>query len=147
MDTDQSKSERDEDWARLINKVYGTTSGLETSLREFATETRSSLAELSSSVAVTAQKIDYVSDLVKPIPVQVAKLEVYVTKLQEQDRSFELGLEEIRDSFTTLGFKVAGIDNGSGKPAFWDGSIIKYVFILASTLVAGLLALAGYKVK
>lgn len=134
-----------ETWDEFTSALTEATRSLEGTLNEHASETRDALSKLDRSVAVTNSKIDAVSEVVKPIPAQIARLETHVDNLHEGDKYHRTQITEVRNQVTDLEIKVATV-TPSVKP-FWESPNFKYLILLAVTIVTGLLALAGYQIK
>jgi len=132
----------------FIEALKESTRSFEVKVDIFAKETRISLAKLDKSVAITSDRINVVSEVVKPLPTQMARLETTVEQIAKNDQEQWVHITKVRGDMRKLEVKMA--ENHprakTSHVSFWDGPNAKLVIMLISTIAIGLLSLAGYQV-
>jgi hypothetical protein len=143
-----------ETYNEFMEALRSTTRGFEDILNKHADETRKSLSALDKSMAVTANRINVIGEIVKPLPTQIARLETTVTQVAKSENEQWTHITKVRGEMRDLSIKMAekannnnrGFRNSERDKSFWDGPNAKLVILLITTIAIGLLSLAGYQV-
>ena len=84
--TDQDRRQGYDNFLSVLKEATADMSSLVTDkLNDYATESRASLAKINTTVELTAQTTHDLSKIVKPIPVQIAKIETDLARVVVND--------------------------------------------------------------